>query len=174
MRMLTRFSGYQYSSGIKFATGGHGGSLISSIWKDYFTEEILVTTGKSSFSRLKGFRINCHETLASFFSNLAPSSLETDLVSSSNKSANFLDTVRVRLGKERSFEIDFMRTVRVPDDGKVYNLPPGLGRFPLFNIASFQDQLPREMVDKDGIFLPVYREFVKYHVCYHFPRDLAD
>jgi hypothetical protein len=50
-----------------------------------------------------------------------------------------------------------MRTVRVPDDGKVHNLPPGLGRCPLFNIASFEDRVPQEMLSKGDIFLPIYR-----------------
>jgi hypothetical protein len=51
-----------------------------------------------------------------------------------------------------------MRTVRVPDDGTVHKLPPGLGRFPVFNIASFEDRLPPEMLSKGGIFLPIYRK----------------
>ena len=28
-------------------------------------------------------------------------------------------------------EIEFQRTLRIPDDGRHYPLPPGLGRFPI-------------------------------------------
>jgi hypothetical protein len=100
-----------------------------------------------------------NETLASFFARIAPSPIETDLVSEASSGGSpFPDTVKIRAGKTRSFDIGFMRTIRVPDDGKVHNLPPELGRFPLFNIASFQDRLPQDMVNKGGIFLPIYRK----------------
>ena len=32
---------------------------------------------------------------------------------------------------EAKLRIDFQRTLRIPDDGKDYPLPPGLGRFPI-------------------------------------------
>jgi len=35
----------------------------------------------------------------------------------------------IRIG--RHFAVSFQRTLRIPDDGGVYPLPPGLGRFPL-------------------------------------------
>jgi hypothetical protein len=86
--------------------------------------------------------------------------MKTELVSKPDaKSSRFPDTLRVRSGKERTFDIAFMRTIRVPDDGKVHKLPPGLGQFPLFNIASFKDRLPQDMIDKGGIFFPIYREY---------------
>ena len=33
--------------------------------------------------------------------------------------------------------LDFQRTLRIPDDGRDYALPPGLGRFPLRHIDDF-------------------------------------
>jgi len=127
------------------------------VWRDVFTEQILVTSGSSSFNKLEGLRINHNETLASFFAQIAPSPVETALEPAINKP--FPDTLKVSTGKSRFFEIAFMRTIRVPDDGKVHNLPPGMGRFPLFNIASFNKRLPPEMVEKGGVFFPIYREF---------------
>lgn len=53
--------------------------------------------------------------------------------------------------------ISFRRTVRVPDDGKEHNLPPGLGAFPLFNVEAFKSSLPQDMVEKGGLFLPMYQ-----------------
>jgi hypothetical protein len=142
---------------------------IDPIWKDYFTKEILVTSGKSCFSQTKGFKINQNETLASFFARITPSFVETTLELEATASGGmFPDTLRVTKGKTKSFDIGFMRTIRVPDNGKVHNLPPGLGRFPLFNISSFKDRLPEEMVNKGGIFLPIYRELPSTSFHCHF------
>jgi len=158
--LILRFSaGYQFIPRFDWPTGKEWGSTINTIWKDYDTDEVVVTSGKSCFSRSKGLKINHNQTLASFFSQLAPAPMVTELVSEAENSAcPFPDTLKVRSGKERSVDIAFMRTIRVPDNGKVQNLPPGLGRFPLFNISSFQERLPQEMADKGGIFFPIYRE----------------
>ena len=34
---------------------------------------------------------------------------------------------------EAKLSINFQRTLRIPDDGNTYSLPPGLGTFPLEN-----------------------------------------
>jgi hypothetical protein len=104
------------------------------------------------FQQIKGLQINQNKTLASFLARLALSPVETRPTSegSSNESP-FLDSVKVSAGKTRSFDISFMRTVRVGDDGNIHNLLPGLGRFPLFNISSFKNRLPEEMINKGGM-----------------------
>lgn len=33
--------------------------------------------------------------------------------------------------------VEFQRTLRIPDDGRTYPLPPGLGRFPLQHVDDF-------------------------------------
>ena len=38
--------------------------------------------------------------------------------------------------------INFQRTLRIPDDGKDYPLPPGLGKFPLRLVDDFANQIP--------------------------------
>ena len=43
-----------------------------------------------------------------------------------------LENSRVKVGER--FSISFQRTVRVPDDGKAYPLPPGLGSLPVHDI----------------------------------------
>jgi hypothetical protein len=53
--------------------------------------------------------------------------------------------------------ISFERTLRVPDNQVVNNLPPSLGQFPLFSVADYQDRMPAEMATKGGIFLPMYQ-----------------
>ncbi|KAJ8581981.1 hypothetical protein M405DRAFT_846143 [Rhizopogon salebrosus TDB-379] len=44
-----------------------------------------------------------------------------------------------------------------PDTGKPNNISPGLGSFPLDNIAEFSRVLPQHMVEKGGLFLAMYQ-----------------
>jgi hypothetical protein len=53
--------------------------------------------------------------------------------------------------------IDFQRTLRIPDDGKDYPLPPGLGRFPVRHIDDFKANLPKQWERHGGVMLPMYQ-----------------
>ncbi|MGD1048304.1 MAG: hypothetical protein ABR899_06075, partial [Candidatus Krumholzibacteriaceae bacterium] len=53
--------------------------------------------------------------------------------------------------------IEFERTLRIPDDGKMYPLPPGLGGFPLRHIDDFPGRVPREWLDHGGVMLPMHQ-----------------
>jgi len=53
--------------------------------------------------------------------------------------------------------IDFQRTLRIPDDGKEYPLPPGLGRFTLRHVDDFSRRLPPAWKERGGVMLPMYR-----------------
>lgn len=50
--------------------------------------------------------------------------------------------------------ISFQRTLRIPDDGRTYPLPPGLGRFPLRSANEYAGKLPRSW--RGDFFLPIY------------------
>lgn len=52
--------------------------------------------------------------------------------------------------------IEFQRTLRIPDDGKTYPLPPGLGRFPLRHIDDYASKVPAEWVKRGGVMFPMY------------------
>jgi len=53
--------------------------------------------------------------------------------------------------------IKFMRTLRIPDDEKVYPLPPGLGTFPLRHVDDFQNRVPSTWLEHGGVMLPMYQ-----------------
>jgi hypothetical protein len=53
--------------------------------------------------------------------------------------------------------IDFQRTLRIPDDGKSYPLPPGLGRFPLRHVDDFSSAVPVSWMEHGGVILPMYQ-----------------
>jgi len=53
--------------------------------------------------------------------------------------------------------IRFIRTLRIPDDGREYLLPPGLGRFPLRNVDEFANKVPNVWLEHGGVALPMYQ-----------------
>ncbi len=52
------------------------------------------------------------------------------------------------------FSVSFQRTLRLPDDGKAYPLPPGLGAFPIHSVEEFRDRVPESW---RGWFIPMYQ-----------------
>lgn len=53
--------------------------------------------------------------------------------------------------------IDFQRTLRLPDDGRDYHLPPGLGRFPLRHIEDFDLGISNHRKARGGIIMPMFQ-----------------
>jgi len=53
--------------------------------------------------------------------------------------------------------ITFERTIRVPDNNSSFDLPPGLGHFPLHKISDHVEKLPNHMATKGGLFFPMYQ-----------------
>ena len=53
--------------------------------------------------------------------------------------------------------IDFQRTLRIPDDGRDYPLPPGLGSFPLHHIDDYAGKIPANWLKRGGVLLPMWQ-----------------
>lgn len=53
--------------------------------------------------------------------------------------------------------IDFQRTLRLPDDGNDYHLPPGLGRFPLRHVEDFDLGSSNHRKARGGIIMPIFQ-----------------
>lgn len=71
-----------------------------------------------------------------------------------------LDQYQVRIGER--FAISFQRTLRIPDDGKAYPLPPTLGQFPVHRVADYAAQIPPEWnlvgdALAHSVFIPMYQ-----------------
>ncbi len=62
---------------------------------------------------------------------------------------------RVRIGER--FSVSFQRTLRIPDDGRVYPLPPGLGAFPIHRVEEYRDRVPVRWRQRGGVFIPMYQ-----------------
>lgn len=66
-----------------------------------------------------------------------------------------IDNQLIRIGER--FALGLHRTLRIPEDGRTYPLPPGLGRFPLFKVSSFRDRVPPKWLEQGGAFIPMYQ-----------------
>ena len=56
-----------------------------------------------------------------------------------------------------TLSLDFQRTLRIPDDGRDYPLPPGLGSFPIRHVDDHAARLPELWKKHGGIMLPMYQ-----------------
>ena len=61
---------------------------------------------------------------------------------------------RIHVGER--FAVSFQRTLRIPDDGNQYPLPPGLGLLPVHPVAEYRRQAPDWWHD-DEFFIPMYQ-----------------
>ncbi len=66
-----------------------------------------------------------------------------------------IDRDTIRFGDR--FAVTFQRTLRIPDDGRVYPLPPGLGVFPVFSTSAYAARLPPELREPRAAFIPMYQ-----------------
>ena len=53
-------------------------------------------------------------------------------------------------------QIQFQRTMRIPDNDQTHYLPPSFGSFPLHHIDDFAT-IPKAWQDRGGVFLPMYQ-----------------
>lgn len=58
---------------------------------------------------------------------------------------------------QANLDVTLQRTLRIPDDGRDYPLPPGFGCFPLRHIDDFAGRVQQEWVDHGGVMLPMYQ-----------------
>ena len=58
---------------------------------------------------------------------------------------------------EAHCSIEFQRTLRIPDDGTDYPLPPGLGRFPLRHLDDYAERLPEAWRRRGGVIAPMHQ-----------------
>ena len=69
--------------------------------------------------------------------------------------------------------VSFHRTLRIPNDGQVYPLTPGLGAFPLHRVEDFQTTVPPVWLNHDGVFIPLYQSealWIKFDGAYWKPN----
>jgi hypothetical protein len=60
-------------------------------------------------------------------------------------------------GRTPMLSVSFQRTLRIPDDGKTYPLPPGLGEFPLVEVDDYASTIPQSWLRRGGVMMPMYQ-----------------
>ncbi len=55
-----------------------------------------------------------------------------------------------------SMTVRFMRTLRVPDDGRAYPSLPTFGEFPVFSVQDYPDRVPAAWRTRPGLFIPMH------------------
>ncbi|HJN65838.1 MAG: hypothetical protein QF408_03735 [Pirellulales bacterium] len=58
---------------------------------------------------------------------------------------------------EAKLNIQFQRTLRIPDDGTDYPLPAGLGEFPIEHVDDYLRTVPDRWLEHGGVMLPMYQ-----------------
>jgi hypothetical protein len=53
--------------------------------------------------------------------------------------------------------VTLQRTLRIPDNGKIYPLPPGLGTFPVRHVDDFSTTVPADWLVHGGVMVPMYQ-----------------
>jgi len=77
---------------------------------------------------------------------------------------------------EARMSIHFQRTLRIPDDGKDYPLPAGLGHFPLRHVDDFASKVPERWIEHGGVMLPMYQSealWINFSGSYPFAVKIA-
>ena len=78
--------------------------------------------------------------------------------------------------EDAELKIEFQRTLRIPDDNRSYHLPPGLGKFPLYRVDDYPDNLPANWEEHGGVFLPMYQAeamWINFHASYPMAIKIA-
>jgi hypothetical protein len=70
---------------------------------------------------------------------------------------DFLEIKFPELHENAGVRISFQRTLRLPDDGQVHHLPPGLGNFPLRHIEDFDLGKREELAQRGGVIMPMFQ-----------------
>jgi hypothetical protein len=143
-------------------------SAISETWQDVFTIPLQVISGPSVYSLSAGLKINRAQPIATFFSKAFPNPIEAILSSQDDAPEDASpptssDQILIQRNGITELQIFLKRTIRVPESGGTYDLPPDLGNFPIFDVRPFSNKLSASMVAKGGLFIPMYRMFLLIH-----------
>ena len=59
--------------------------------------------------------------------------------------------------RDAVLRVSFMRTLRIPDDGRDYPLPAGLGCFPIRHVDDFASKTPSHWRERGGVMFPMFQ-----------------
>lgn len=101
-----------------------------------------------------GKSIDIDSTLIAYTNRVFGKQIEFNL---SNNEYNRHGLPGDNLTDSLGLHVAFHRTVRMPDDDKLHQLPASLGTFPLYSVAAHSERLPDKMAEEGGVFLPMWQ-----------------
>jgi hypothetical protein len=120
--------------------------------------KVRVTCRPSNYEISSGLRINGDEPLVNFYNSFAEivwarsdESIAVELAEQARTSLKITDQ---RTGQK--IYIGCHKTLRLPEDGRLYAPPSMLGTFPILSVSGFSGTLPPSMQRKGGFFLPMF------------------
>jgi hypothetical protein len=87
-----------------------------------------------------------------------------------------MDVIDRRLASNPTVDVAFQRTLRIPDDGKIYPLPAGFGRFPLRHVDDYRNTVPAPWIERGGVLMPIYQSealWIRFSTHYPFAVKVA-
>ena len=145
--MLTLLSGHKDVCGFRL-----GDSLFGPLIPCSSPFPLYITDAQSGFSP-EWLEININQVLEQFY-DIA---LRSDSILKPMRM--YKDGTKLTVLDEYdgcSIDISLNRTLRVPEDGTVYNLPALFGPFPLLNVDLLQNKLPYLMAQKSVLLIPMF------------------
>ena len=82
----------------------------------------------------------------------------------------------LRQASKTALDIHFQRTLRIPDDGKIYPLPAGFGRFPIRQVDNYKNTVPASWIEHGGVLMPMYQSealWIRLRTDYSFAVKVA-
>ena len=73
-------------------------------------------------------------------------------------------------------KVTFVRTLRIPDDGRDYPLPAGLGHFPIRHVDDYGQNVPAAWRERGGVMFPMFQSealWLKFDSDYPFALKVA-
>lgn len=115
--------------------------------------QVEITSGPSCYQVNNGLKINVEEPLAQFYNHTL---LCRPAPVAAVKVSHLVDGVEISdvLSPAHAC-IRFKRTIRVPDDGTIRGQPVDLGSFPILKTEDFEATLPKAMLAKGGLLMPM-------------------
>lgn len=84
--------------------------------------------------------------------------------------------LRVIRESAANLTIEFQRTMRIPDDDKIYPLPAGFGAFPLRHVDDYRENVPESWLARGGVLMPMYQSealWISFETWYPFAVQIA-
>lgn len=138
-----------------------GASLLTPLASHTDEVRVTVTMGPSTFSLAKGLQISIDESLEYYFDSFVragetgPDGLPLSLFKMSDDGK--ICIVDYFGAESKRLEISFCRTLRVPEDGTIYNPPVLMSPFPITSADELTSNRLPHLRRKGGLLIPLWQ-----------------